>query len=271
MDITARKTAEARLRAFAEELERSNQALQDFAYVASHDLQEPLRKMRTFGEMMRKSCLAALPKEGAFFLERMEHAANRMQTLIRDLLALSRVSTAGEAFTSVNLSEVAREVVSDLEGRLQKNGGSVVLDLLPVLHGDPTQMRQLLQNLIGNALKFQRPGVPPVVQVRAREYEDDAARTHFHGAVAARWCELSVEDNGIGFEQKHAERVFAPFQRLHGKDAYEGTGMGLSICRKIAERHGGTIIARSKPGEGATFTVTLPLDRKPSSASHFHE
>ena len=238
-DITELKRTQQRL-------VRSNHELESFAYVASHDLQEPLRKIQTFGERLHQRA-GALGPEGLDYLERMRSAATRMRLLIDDLLTFSRVSAKGRPFTRVDLSAVAREVLEDLEATLERVGGHVRVDALPALDADPTQMRQLLQNLVGNALKFRREDVPPQVSVSATV-----------DAQAGR-CELVVRDNGIGFEEKYAERIFNVFQRLHGRGQYEGTGIGLAICRKIAERHHGGILARSTPGVGTSFHVTLPL------------
>jgi signal transduction histidine kinase len=238
------------------ELERSNGELQQFASVASHDLQEPLRKIQAFGDRLQARFGAGLDEQGADYLRRMLDAAGRMRGLIDDLLAFTRVATGAQPFAPVDLNRLAAEVVSDLEGRLQQTGGRVEVGALPTVEAEPTQMRQLLQNLIGNALKFHRPGVPPAVVVAGRVVPAAAG-------AAGPACELTVRDNGIGFEDKYAERIFGVFQRLHGRGEYDGAGMGLAICRKIAERHGGAVTARGTPGEGSTFTVTLPLTQPP--------
>jgi PAS domain S-box-containing protein len=267
MDITDRKEAEDGLCRAYEELEarvrerttelaaandalrRSNSELEMFASVASHDLQEPLRKIQAFGDRLQTKFAATLGEQGREYLERMLAAAGRMRTLIDDLLTYSRVTTKAQPFAPVDLARVAREVVSDLEGRVQQTGGRVELGELPTVEADPLQMRQLLQNLAGNALKFHRPAEPPVVRVWG-EVTDGPPGPH---------CRLYVKDNGIGFDEVYLDRIFQLFQRLHGRHEYEGTGMGLAICRKIAERHGGSITAHSAPGQGATFVVTLPL------------
>jgi len=241
--------AERELAAKAAELERSNLELEQFAYVASHDLQEPLRKIQAFGDLLVAEAGEALGGDARDYLARMRAAAVRMQSLIQDLLAYSRVSR-GDPPAVVDLARVAREVVSDLDGRVRGTGGTVEVGVLPTVRADPTQMRQLLQNLIANALKFHRPGVPPRVAV-----EGGCDAPGREGAA----CRITVRDNGIGFDEKYLDRIFTPFQRLHGRGEFEGTGMGLAICRKIAERHGGTITARSTPGEGSTFLVTLPV------------
>ncbi len=262
-DITERKHAEdslrsseAKLRQSAIQLERSNHELQDFAYVASHDLQEPLRKIVVFGERLKEKKIEDLGPEARDYLERMQKAAARMQTLINDLLTFSRVTTKARPFASVNLAEVAADVVNDLEGRIEQVKGRVeVVGTLPVIDAEALQMRQLLQNLIGNALKFRRPEEPPVVKVEAQVYTGVLGVN----TTPQQLCKLTVSDNGIGFDEKYLDRIFNVFQRLHTRNEYEGTGMGLAITKKIALYHGGEITAKSTPGHGATFIVTLPV------------
>ena len=248
------------LKSRTEELTRSNTELEQFAFIASHDLQEPLRKVQAFGDMLANQFREVLGDEGRDYLLRMQGAAKRMQGLINELLNYSRITTKAQPFEPVDLSDVARLVLSDLEARIQETGGRVDLGPLPTLEAEPTQMRQLLQNLIGNALKYRRKTVPPVVIVRSRVLEPGDAALLSHGEPV-QFCEITVEDNGIGFEQKYVDRIFAPFERLHGRSEYEGTGMGLAICRKIVERHGGTITARSVPDQGSAFIVTIPLQQ----------
>ena len=254
VDLTQQKRAEDSAREYADqlekinkELERANRELQDFAFVASHDLQEPLRKIQAFGERLNNRLPENLEEETRDYLERMLNAAMRMRAMINDLLALSRVTTRGQPFEWVDLKAVAEEVVSDLEVRIERSGGQVTLGDLPTLEADPIQMHQLLQNLIGNALKFHKPDIIPQVNV----YSEPAAD--------GEHVIIYVNDNGIGFEEQYLERIFQPFQRLHGMGQYEGSGMGLAICRKIVERHAGTITAHSALGEGTTFIVTLPV------------
>ncbi len=257
-DITARKVAEEAQQAVQAQYARSNLALQEFASIAAHDLQEPLRKIQAFGDRLRLKHGAALDAGGEDYLARMQGAAARMQRLISDLLALSRISATAQTFEPVDLNVVAGEVLGDLEARLEQTGGDVTVGDLPVIEADPTQMRQLLQNLLGNALKFHRPGIAPVIRLQATVRPADTAQSSSN-TLKYGGCELVVTDEGIGFEAQYGERIFGVFQRLHGRSEYEGTGIGLAICRTIAERHGGTIIATSAPGQGATFTLHLPM------------
>ena len=252
-DITEQKAQED-LRVYARALETSNRELQDFVFVASHDLQEPLRKIQAFGEFLRDEFKEVLGETGRDYVERMGSAAGRMQVLINDLLALTRVTTKAQPFVPVNLSEVLRGVLSDLETRIREKGAKVEVGELPTVEADATQMRQLFQNLIANALKFQRPGVPPEIQV--------SAETVTGPAPDGNVCRIRVRDNGIGFDSKYGEQIFKVFERLHGKDEYEGTGIGLAICRKVVERHGGKITAQGLSGQGSAFTVELPYRHK---------
>ncbi len=240
------------LRASGEELERSNRELQDFASIASHDLQEPLRKIQAFGDRLTAGHGEALGETGRDYLDRMTAAAARMQLLIEGLLAYSRVATQAQVVVRVPMRTVMTEVLVDLEQRLVDSQGEVHVDgTLPSVDADPMQLRQLMQNLIGNALKYRRAEAAPQVRVSCNE-------------SSAGWT-LEVSDNGIGFAQEQADRIFAPFQRLHGRGSYEGTGMGLAICRRIVERHHGTISAHASPGAGARFVVTLPRAASPAA------
>jgi signal transduction histidine kinase len=257
----AERTAAAEER--ARELARSNEELEQFSSVASHDLQEPLRKIRMFGDRLQSRLGEGISADAASDLERMRNAAERMQQLINDLLEFSRVTYRGNSFEPVALSTVATEVVADLEARIAELDAVVEVGELPTIDADRTQMRQLLQNLMSNALKFHKAEERPVVRVRAETFPARPPRFDGESAALAR-CVITVEDNGIGFDAKHAERIFGAFERLHGRSAYEGTGIGLSIARKIAWRHGGHIDASGTPGVGATFTVTLPISHDPS-------
>jgi light-regulated signal transduction histidine kinase (bacteriophytochrome) len=227
---------------------RSNGELEQFASIASHDLQEPLRKVRTFTQQLTVVDADNLSEKGRDYLDRANAAAERMQNLIEDLLRFSRVATHGRPFAPVNLWTIAEEVISDLEAQVEQAGAVVELGELPTISADALQMRQLMQNLISNAIKFRRPGVTPEVSITS-EVDDAAAR-------------ITVTDNGIGFEPEYSRRIFRVFERLHGRSEYQGTGIGLALCRKITERHGGTVVADSEPGVGSVFTVTLPLHQK---------
>jgi two-component system sensor kinase FixL len=257
-DISARKRAEEEQRRYAQDLERSNRELEQFAYVASHDLQEPLRKIRTFGDRLETQCGEALDEMGKQCLVRMKSAAERMQALINGLLTLSRVTTKATDFSAVHLNKIAQEVAGDLEVKIEKCGAKVAIGRLPTIQADPLQMRQLLQNLVGNALKFQQEGVTPLVEVKGNVLQSGDRLVN--GDFAEReTCRIIVKDNGIGFDEKYLDRIFDVFQRLHPRDVHEGTGVGLAICRKIVDRHDGTITAKSRPNEGATFVVELPV------------
>ncbi len=227
------------------ELVRSNQDLQDFAYAASHDMQEPLRKIQTFGDRLQSRYANQLDERGLDYLERMQQAAARMQTLVVDLLAYSRVTTQARPFAPVDLNEVLTAVLADLDMRIEETNAMIQLDYLPTIDADATQMRQLFLNLLSNALKFIEPGRSPVIDIQNQSAE--------RGNVT-----ISVRDNGIGFEEKYLDRIFGVFQRLHGRQEYSGTGVGLAVCQKIVQRHGGSITAHSQLGQGATFLITLP-------------
>lgn len=234
-----------KLQSTAARLEESNKALQDFAHIASHDLQEPLRKIETFGNMLAAKYAPVLEEQGRDYISRMQNAASRMRVLVKDLLEYARASTKGGTAGRVNLKRVVHDVLSDLEVRIAQTNASIEIGDLPEINADGVQMSQLFQNLISNALKFHGDTQPHIVI--------------FSQGCPDGICEIRVHDKGIGFKQEFSEQIFAPFQRLHGKSQYEGTGIGLAICRKIVERHGGTIRAESSPGKGATFIINLPV------------
>jgi signal transduction histidine kinase len=253
-EIDERRRAEEQVRLFADELQRSNRELEQFAAVASHDLQEPLRKIQAFGDRLRLRYRDQLGEQGQDYIDRLQASAKRMRKLIDDLLEYSRVTTKAQPFAPVNLTEIVQEVADDLEARLHQTGGRVEIGELPVVEASPLQMRQLFQNLISNALKFRRPDEPPLVRIMAANPPEGSDG---HGLQ----CQIIVEDNGIGFEPEYGERIFELFQRLHGREDYEGTGIGLAICRKIVDRHNGHIVAHSSPGSGTRFVVTLPFEQ----------
>lgn len=252
-EIADRKRAQLKLQAYTTKLEQSNRELQDFAFVASHDLQEPLRKIQAFGDRLKVKFADKLGDQGKDFLDRMQNAAGRMQVLIEDLLSFSRITSKAQPFAPINLSKVVEGVLSDIETRIERTQGRVTMGELPTIDADSLQLRQLFQNLIGNALKFHRQGVPPEIEVSAQITSDG-------------YCEIRIADNGIGFEEKYLDKIFTVFQRLHTRSEYEGTGIGLAICRKIIERHNGTITAISTLGKGSTFIVMLPVTQPEGSS-----
>ena len=257
-EIEVRERAEATLSHWTEELQRSNADLMQFASVASHDLQEPLRKIQAFGDRLQSTCGDAMGDEGRDYLSRILSAATRMRALVNGLLNYSRVTTTAQPFGPVDLNVVIEDTTSDLEARFPEVAGQIEVGDMPVIDADTTQMRQLFMNLIGNSLKYHHKDRPSVVKINCRG--DYGALS---GALASRsadgYCEITVSDNGIGFDEKYADRIFEIFQRLHGRSSYDGTSIGLALCRRIVERHGGTISATSKPGDGATFDVKLPI------------
>jgi len=258
-EITERKKAEDQLKRAKEdleikvlertaELERKNRELQNFAYIASHDLQEPLRKIQVLGGLLTGKYEDSLDASGRDFIDRIVKAANRMQSLLESLLAYSRVQKKDSPLRETDMKEAVDEALSLLEVLVSDNRAQVEVDELPRIPVDTVQMVQLFQNLIANALKFKKVGEPPHIKIYAERASGAAGKT----------CDICVEDDGIGFDEKYLDKIFIPFQRLHGRDEYEGVGMGLAICKKIVEHHGGTITARSTMGKGSTFIVTLP-------------
>jgi len=242
---------------YVRKLAQSNRDLEDFAFIASHDLQEPLRKIQAFGDRLKEKHGEGIGEEGRDYLHRMQNAALRMQALIQALLSYSRVTTRPEPFSTVSLGLLVRQALSDLTARIEQAGARIEVNDLPSVEASPHQMRQLFQNLLSNALKYRREE-RPVIKVSGKHMHNPPPKK------GARRVRILVEDNGIGFDEKYLDRIFQPFQRLHGRGHYEGTGMGLAICRKIVERHGGTITAKSTPGKGATFIITLPTKQKPA-------
>jgi signal transduction histidine kinase len=253
-EIAERRRVEEELRkksekliAYSAKLEQTNRDLQDFAFIASHDLQEPVRKIQTFVDRITTQYNESLDEKGRDYLDRVRRSARRMQELILSLLKYSRLTSSAEHYyLPIDLTQSVQEALSDLKVLREDSGAQIEVGSLPTVEADPVQMRQLFQNLLGNALKY-RGEKTPVIRVYAEPGESEG----FH--------EIRVEDNGIGFDQRYLDKIFKPFQRLHGKSApYEGTGMGLAICRRIVERHGGSITARSKTQSGAIFVVRLP-------------
>lgn len=251
-ELAERKRYEVALQEAAEALKRSNRELEQFASIASHDLQEPLHKVISFSDMLANRLGTDLDEESRDFLKRMRNATQRMQALIDGLLEYSRVASQPQSLRQINLNEIVSDVVDDLQVRIDETGGRIEAGDLPTITASELQMRQLLQNLISNALKFHRPGAAPRISITACILRPA-------GPVEPGLCEVSVSDNGIGFDPKDAQRIFNPFQRLHSRATFAGTGIGLALCQKIAERHGGTISATGEPNKGSTFSIQLPI------------
>ena len=247
-DITERKRAEKEREELIRELERSNRELQQFAYVSSHDLQEPLRTVTVYAQLLQNRYQEKLDEKGAKYLTYMFDAANRMSLLITDLLAFSRVGSRVEPFQPVEMESVFKDALTNLKATIEESGAQITHDPLPQVEGDRGQLTQFLQNLIANGLKYQKKDTAPRVSVSAERLDDE-------------WV-LGVHDNGIGIEPQFYDRIFIIFQRLHKREEYAGTGMGLAICRKIVERHGGRIWVESKPGEGSSFYFSLPVRKE---------
>ncbi len=243
-DITERKGAEKHLKELVDNLARSNRELEQFAYVASHDLQEPLRTVSSFSQLLARRYGGQLGQDADEFIAFIVGGAARMQTLINDLLAFSRVGTRGKALAPVDANDLLKLVIANLEAAIADNHAEVTSDPLPQVMADKTQLAQVLQNLIGNAIKFRQAGRPPRIHIAAARNKHE-------------W-EFSVRDNGIGIDPQYFDRIFVIFQRLHGLDKYPGTGIGLAICKKIVERHGGRMRVESTPDQGSTFFFTLP-------------
>ena len=246
-DITDLKIQEQVAENYADALISTNQQLEEFAHVASHDLQEPLRKIEVFGGRLSDKCGAELGESGARYLERIIDATGRMRRLINDLLDFSRIDNQKDSFAPTDMNLVLKDVLANLDLRIQDHGATVTVGELPTIQGDFGQLSRLFQNLISNAIKYVQPGVKPIIDVAVITHDETQLK-------------IAVRDNGIGFEQKNADKIFEVFQRLHGRSSsYEGTGIGLASCRKIVDQHNGNIKAESAPGMGSTFFVTLPV------------
>ena len=245
-DITKRKQLEEELKETVEELRRSNEELQQFAYVASHDLQEPLRTITSFTQLLERRYRDQLDADADEFIEYIVDAAKRMQTLIMDLLNYSRVATGGKEFELIDTEEILKSVLNNLNTAIRENNAEVTYNNLPKIVADKRQMIQLFQNLIGNAIKFKKLNEPPKIHISAQKNKNEYV--------------FSIRDNGIGMEPKYAERIFTIFQRLHTKDEYDGTGIGLAISKRVVERHGGRIWVGSELGKGSVFYFTILID-----------
>jgi signal transduction histidine kinase len=243
------------LRRYSEELERSNKELEDFAFVASHDLQEPLRKIRAFGDRLQQNFSENLGEQGKDYLSRMHAASERMSKLIEDLLIFSRVTTRQREFAAVDLTSLLADVKSDLDFAISERNAVVTVEKMPVVPGDSSQLQQVFTNLISNSLKFSREGIAPEIQI----FSEPVIEGSDDGEELAKFVKIFVVDNGIGFDEQYKDRIFNLFQRLHGKTEFPGTGIGLAICRKIIENHNGKIDVTSTIGVETRFTIILPL------------
>ena len=274
-DVTEAKEVEQQLLAKSQELELTNQELEKFASIASHDLREPLRKIITFAGMLDNEFKDVLGGKGRTYLEKMVNSSERAQNLIDDILEFSSLSAGNVNFGPVKLNTVVEQVLSDIEVLVNNTGAEIKADPLPAIDGIESQLGLLFQNLITNAIKFGKDDLPPQINIHAsivkgNELPEDYVKDkkpHFSILHNSRFwdhekfCRITVADNGIGFDEAYLDRIFSLFQRLHGKQTYEGTGIGLAICKKVVDIHHGVITAKSKPGEGATFIITLPVSQ----------
>lgn len=269
VDITENQRYRLQVEATNLELKRSNENLQSFAYIASHDLQEPLRKIQSFGDILRSQYASQLDQEGIEIVERMQAAAERMSLLIRDLLDYSRIATHRETFRSFSLAKLIEDIIEDLWYPIEQTNATIRLGThedLPDITGDRLQLRQLFQNLLSNALKFcQKDGnglpIAPIVHISAQQIPGSAVPVAIQPVLSTKrayWA-IAITDNGIGFDSKYAEQIFQVFQRLHARHEFTGTGIGLAIVKKVVEQHDGAVQVQSRIGEGTTFTVYLPV------------
>jgi PAS domain S-box-containing protein len=241
------------------ELERSNANLEEFAYAASHDMKEPIRKIHFFADRLKQHLGNTLDADAQRYFDRLQHAAKRMGTLIDDLLAYSHVSRGASFSEEVNLNKKVKLVLEDLELEVEQKGAKITVDILPVIKGHKRQIQQLFQNLIGNALKYSKPGIAPEIKISCKKVMAQETGLSLRDDHQL-FYEINIQDNGIGFDQKDADRIFNVFTRLHGNAEYTGTGIGLSIARKVVENHKGYIMAESTPGEGALFKMYFPIE-----------
>jgi signal transduction histidine kinase len=257
-DITDIRNAKAQVEAANRELQRSNDNLQSFAYIASHDLQEPLRKIESFGDLLNTQFGSVLGEAGQDYIVRMQSASQRMSLLIKDLLSYSRIGTQPDTRLPVSLATVFAEIREDLETVIRESEAEIAMGPLPTVPGEGLLLRQLFQNLLSNAIKFRRAGVRPQIRVESRVVAPAELPTELAHSDQT-FHEICIADNGLGFDPKHTEQIFEVFQRLHGKQKFAGSGVGLAIVKKVAGQHGGCVTATGKPGQGATFRVYLPV------------
>ncbi len=266
MEIKERKSSEEKIKLLNRQLleniaslEQANKELDRFAFMASHDLQEPLRKIRMFSDRLSLKYHQVMDEDGKTNIHRIHKAAERMQNLITDILTFSKISVETPTFIACDMNNLLQEVVNDLDEELKSKNGKVIVDKLPELSVNPSLIKPLFNNLIGNALKYSKKDVSPIVKVTA-EISGQMNGT-VSQAPAVKYCRIYIQDNGIGFDQKYAEEIFGMFKRLHHNSEFQGTGIGLALCKKIVEQHKGYISARSKINEGSTFIISLPVNR----------
>lgn len=266
MEVKERKASEEKIKHLNRQLleniaslEQANKELDRFAFMASHDLQEPLRKIRMFSDRLAMKYQDLMDEDGQTNIQRIHKAAERMQNLITDILTFSKISVDAPDFVNCDMNVLMQEVVNDLDEDLKSRNAKIVIDKLPVLHVNPSLIKPLFQNLIGNALKYSKKDTEPLVKISSETSAQINGKT-IQG-ISPRYCRIYVQDNGIGFDQKYAEEIFGMFKRLHHNSEFEGTGIGLALCKKIVEQHKGFISARSKTNEGSTFIVSLPVEQ----------
>jgi len=268
MEISERKASEEKVQELNKQLldnitrlESANKELDLFAFMASHDLQAPLRKIRMFSDRLLSDHRQGINPDGQLYLSRIQEVSKRMQDLINDILRFSKISSEKEVFEEVDLNKIVREVISEMDGPIREKRATIMMDDLPSLPVNSVLMAPLFSNLINNSLKYSKQQVDPVVRIRHEFSRPDEEEPGREGDT--RYCRIYIEDNGIGFDQKYAEQIFDMFRRLHPSAQYEGTGIGLALCKKIVEKHKGFISARGKLGEGAVFVVSLPMQIRP--------
>lgn len=267
-EINEKKISEEKIKALniqllenIDRLESANRELDRFAFMASHDLQEPLRKIRTFSERLSLKSENLLDDDGKKYIERIQSAAQRLSNLIKDIMMFSKVSVEKNPFSENDLSVLLKEVLNEMDGTIIEKNAKIIIDSLPVLNVNPDLIKSLFQNLISNAIKYSKKNIPPIIKVSS---EIDLLSAPGRKSLNNNYCRIYFRDNGIGFEQKYSEQIFGMFSRLHPLSEYEGTGIGLALCKKIVEEHNGFISAKSKPGTGSVFTVSFPLSLMPT-------
>jgi signal transduction histidine kinase len=240
-----------------EQLESTNKELDQFAFIASHDLQEPLRKIRTFSDRIASKYADKLDSDGKLFIEKMQGACERMQNLINDILEFSKITGVKDSLVYSDMNSIIQDVLSDMDMQIQEKNAHITIDPLPKLYVYPILIKSLFENIINNALKYSQKNIDPVIRITST---NETPEKFSDNIAVKKYCRINIQDNGIGFEQKYAEQIFNMFKRLHGNSEYAGTGIGLAICKKIVEEHHGYISAKSAVNQGTTFTISFPLE-----------